>query len=65
VVVPIAQILILEGRTPEQRREMMRSVTLAIAQALGANPETVRVIIQEVPAESWGVGGIPVQERGR
>ena len=62
---PIAQILILEGRTPEQRREMMRAVTLAIAQALGANPETVRVIIQEVPAESWGVGGIPIKDRGR
>jgi 4-oxalocrotonate tautomerase len=63
--VPIAQILILEGRTPEQRREMMRSVTHAIAEALDADPETVRVIIQEVPAESWGVGGLPVKERGR
>jgi 4-oxalocrotonate tautomerase len=63
--VPIAQILILEGRTPEQRREMMRSVTRAIAEALDANPETVRVIIQEVAAESWGVGGIPIKERGR
>ena len=43
----------------------LESVTHAIAEALNTNPETVRVIIQEVPAESWGVGGIPVKERGR
>ena len=61
---PIAQIQILEGRTPEQKRTLIRAVNEAIAQALQANPESIRVIIQEVPKEHWGIGGTSARELG-
>jgi 4-oxalocrotonate tautomerase len=62
---PIAQIMILEGRSEEQRRALLRSVTAAITESLGVKPESVRVIIQQIPPSSWGVGGVPIEERNR
>ena len=62
---PIAQILILEGRSEEQRRALLRSVTAAITESLSVKPESVRVIIQEVPPAHWGVGGVSIAEGAR
>jgi 4-oxalocrotonate tautomerase len=62
---PITQIQILEGRTPEQKKMLIRAVTEAIAAALQAKPESIRVIIQEVPKEHWGIGGSSARELGR
>lgn len=62
---PIANILILEGRTPEAKQALIRAVTAAIADALNAKPESIRVVIQEVPKENWGIGGISARELGR
>jgi 4-oxalocrotonate tautomerase len=62
---PIAQIMILEGRTEAQRRALIRSVTAAIVESLAVQPDSVRVLIQEIPPLHWGVGGVPIHERGR
>lgn len=62
---PIAQIQILEGRSPEQKRAAIEKVTQALHEALGAPPESVRVVILEVPKENWGIGGRTAKELGR
>jgi 4-oxalocrotonate tautomerase len=62
---PIAHILIMEGREPEQKKALIRSVTAAIADSLQARPDSIRVIVQEVPREHWGIGGISALELGR
>jgi 4-oxalocrotonate tautomerase len=62
---PLATILILEGRPEHQRVELARAVTTAIAQSLDAKPETIRVIVQEIAKEHWSVGGKTMKELGR
>jgi 4-oxalocrotonate tautomerase len=62
---PIANILILEGRTVEMKQALIRAVTDAIADTLKAKPEAIRVIVQEVPKENWGIGGVSARELGR
>jgi 4-oxalocrotonate tautomerase len=62
---PIAHILILEGREPEQKQALIRAVTAAISDSLQAKPESIRVILQEVPQEHWGIGGVSAKELGR
>lgn len=59
---PIANILMIEGRTREQKQALIRTVTSAIVESLGVKPDRVRVIVQEVPREHWGVGGTSVKE---
>jgi 4-oxalocrotonate tautomerase len=62
---PIANILILEGRAVEAKQALIRAVTAAIADTLKAKPESIRVILHEVPRQNWGIGGVSAQELGR
>lgn len=59
---PIVDISLLEGRSAEQKRSLMREVTEAVVRTLGVPPQAVRVILREVSAEHWSVGGVPKSE---
>ena len=62
---PIAKIMILEGRAPEAKQALIRAVTAAIADALQVKPESIRVLLEDVPKENWGIAGVSVKELGR
>jgi 4-oxalocrotonate tautomerase len=59
---PIVTINILEGRTKEQKTNLIKNVSSAVMETLGAPPESVRVIINEMPVENYGIAGLPVLE---
>jgi 4-oxalocrotonate tautomerase len=65
IQMPFAQIHILEGRTPEQKRKMLEEVTVALIKTLGVPRENVRIIIHEIPKGHWSVGGLTMEERDR
>lgn len=54
---PIAQLYILEGRSSEQKSNLISEVTDAMSRAIDAPKERVRVIITEMPKEHFGIGG--------
>ena len=54
---PIITINILSGRSAEKKRRLIREVSEAAARSLEVPIGTVRVLIQEVAPEHWGVGG--------
>lgn len=54
---PITHIHLLEGRSVEQKQELIKNVTEAITHTLGTAPEQVRVLLIELPKENWGTGG--------
>ncbi|MCZ4344338.1 4-oxalocrotonate tautomerase family protein [Sphingomonadaceae bacterium G21617-S1] len=62
---PFAQIFILEGRTEDQKRAIIEKVTQALVEAVGAPKENVRVWIQELPKENWGIAGVTAKSLGR
>jgi 4-oxalocrotonate tautomerase len=51
------------GATPEQKSEVIAGVTKVLQDVLGKNPATTWVVIDEVDAENWGVGGQSVADR--
>lgn len=51
-----------EGATAEQKSELIRGVTDLLESVLNKNPATTFVVIQEVPLENWGAGGLPVRQ---
>lgn len=57
---PFIQVTILAGRTVEQKHDLMRRLTVATAEALGGDPQRIRVAIYEVSADDWAIGGVPV-----
>jgi 4-oxalocrotonate tautomerase len=60
---PLAQIHILEGRTPEQKKKMITEVTNALINSLNVPRENVRVVLYEVPKSHWSIGGVTMEER--
>lgn len=55
---PLIQVTLIEGRSTEQKSALIRGLTEAAVEAIGAPRESVRVILHEVPAAHWGVGGV-------
>jgi 4-oxalocrotonate tautomerase len=55
---PLVQISMLPGRSPEQKRALLAEVTDAVVRTCKVPPETVRVLISEIAAEHWAVGGV-------
>lgn len=62
---PIAQINIIEGRSDEQKEKLIQKVTLAIHEAIDAPVQNVRVIINEMPKQHFGIGGESIKKMGR
>src|SRR3954467_15493755 len=54
---PLIQVTLAEGRSPEQLHALGTALTRAAEEALGAKRETVRVVITECEPEHWFVGG--------
>lgn len=59
---PFIQVTILEGRSEEQKRALLKGLTEATIEALGSKPESVRVVISEVDPMHWSVAGEPILE---
>jgi 4-oxalocrotonate tautomerase len=59
---PIVTIQMLEGRDSEQKKELIKKVTESITSTLQIPLERVRVIINEMAFENYGIGGLPVLE---
>jgi 4-oxalocrotonate tautomerase len=55
---PVIQITMNEGRTIEQKRELVKVLTRETARILQAKEENMRILIYEISKENWGNGGI-------
>ncbi|EGZ49894.1 4-oxalocrotonate tautomerase [Neisseria sp. Dent CA1/247] len=62
---PIIQVHMMEGRTDEQKEAVIREVTEAMVRAVGAPKESVRVLINEMPKQHFGIGGESAKAKGR
>ena len=60
---PLVEVHLLEGRSPEVKREVLASVTRAIRESTGAPLETIRVWIHELPPDHYMVAGETAAER--
>jgi len=55
---PVVTISMYDGRSIEQKRELVKGVTDVVARITGNTPEGVHVIIEEVKRENWAIGGL-------
>lgn len=54
---PFIQVTMMEGRTVDQKHELMQRLTDAVVESVGSDPSRVRVAIYEVTPDDWAVGG--------
>jgi 4-oxalocrotonate tautomerase len=60
---PIVQISMVEGRSREQLRNLIREVTNSVASTLEAPIDSIKVIVSEVPPTHWGSAGLTIADR--
>lgn len=56
---PVIQIQMMEGRTEAQKEALMRNVTQTVVDTLGVNPQSVRILLQELRSGHFAVAGEP------
>lgn len=54
---PLIQVTLVEGRAPHVKEQLIAALTETVVEVAGARRESVRVILHEVPAAHWGIGG--------
>ncbi len=62
---PLIAIHLLEGRTDEQKKALLSSVTRAVQESIGAPIESIRVWVQEfAPTEYMAAGVLAADRQG-
>ncbi len=56
---PLIQVTMVEGRTTEQKHDLIRNLSRSMSETLGVPLERIRVAIYEISADEWGIGGEP------
>jgi 4-oxalocrotonate tautomerase len=59
---PLVEVTLIEGRSADALKGLMAEVAQVVSRRCDAPLETVRVILREVPARHWSVGGVPKGE---
>jgi 4-oxalocrotonate tautomerase len=60
---PYVTIVLKEGRTVEQKREIVKAVTDAVARTANAKPDAIHIILQDTPATNLAKEGILLADR--
>ncbi|MBA4355155.1 MAG: 4-oxalocrotonate tautomerase [Novosphingobium sp.] len=54
---PIIEVNMLEGRSADDKERLIQALTDAAINSIGAPRESVRVLLREMPAGHFAVGG--------
>ena len=54
---PIIRVEMFEGRTTDQKQELVKQLTDSFINACGGNRDAVDVIITDVAKNNWGKAG--------
>lgn len=60
---PIIHVEMLQGRSADQKRDLVRELTDAFARTCGGDGSTVRVVLRDVAEGDWAVGGELLSDR--
>lgn len=59
---PLVDVTLTEGRSPEQVRDLLHALHDAVARTTGAATDHIRVVVREVPRTHWSTGDVTVAE---
>lgn len=53
---PVVNVEMWEGRTIEQKKQLVGGITSVMAN-MGIPPEAIHIIIKDIPKHNWAIGG--------
>ena len=60
---PQVNIVLLQGRTTEQKRKVAKRITEVLVEEANATAEAISISFVEVPAENYASGGVLVADK--
>jgi 4-oxalocrotonate tautomerase len=60
--VPLIEVTLAAGRSPDQVRELIHEVHEAALRTVNTRPEHIRVIVREGPRSHWATGDVTLTE---
>jgi len=60
---PIIHVHMYEGKTIDQKRKLVVAMTEAVVKSLDTKPESVRILLHDVPRHNLAVAGVLASER--
>jgi 4-oxalocrotonate tautomerase len=54
---PTIRVDLMEGRTVDQKRALVKALTQAVVDTLGAKPEAVDILLFDIKRHDWATGG--------
>ena len=60
---PTLRVELMEGRTPEQKKQLVQALTQAVVDTLGSQPESVDILLYDIRRGDWATGGVLWSER--
>ncbi|MBN1629104.1 MAG: 2-hydroxymuconate tautomerase family protein [Thermoleophilia bacterium] len=55
---PLVVVKMLEGRSVEQKRRLVKELTAVVVKYTGATEDQVAVMIEDYPKENWAEAGV-------
>lgn len=62
---PLIHVLNATPASVDRKRELIAELTATYARVMHMRPDTIRVVIDEVSRENWGVGGVTLADSGQ
>jgi 4-oxalocrotonate tautomerase len=62
MTMPVVNVKITTGATREQKAALIEGITALLVRVLDKNPASTHIVIEEIPAENWGISGRSVAE---
>jgi len=60
---PLLEVTLVEGRSRQTLRKLAQDLHDTVVRSIGASPESVRIVLREVPDTHWMSGGVTIAER--
>ncbi|MFI4926971.1 MAG: 4-oxalocrotonate tautomerase [Burkholderiales bacterium] len=55
---PTIRVDLFEGRSPEQKRNLVKALTQACVDTLGSKPQSVDILLFDIKPSDWATGGV-------
>jgi 4-oxalocrotonate tautomerase len=62
---PLIQVLNASPSSDEKKRQLLAALTATYAEVMSIRPDTIRVVLHELPRENWSVAGVTLAESGQ
>jgi 4-oxalocrotonate tautomerase len=62
---PIVSVEWLEGRSQQQKRELVKAITQAFVEIAQVSKEQVWIVFQDVKGSDWAMGGKLVESKSK